>query len=77
MRAVSVESVAIRNSDHKKVVRALLVANEEPAKLPETGEGVVGMNADQVFAPFSILYITGKTDSKVYIADESGVFVAQ
>jgi len=77
MRAVSVESVGVRNSDHKKVVRVFLVANEEPATLPETGEGIVGMNADQVFAPFSILYVTGNTDSKVYIADESGVFVAQ
>lgn len=77
MKAVSVEPVAIRKSDRKSIVRALVVASEEPATLPETGEGIEGMNADQVFAPFSILYVTANTDSKVYIADESGVFVAQ
>ncbi len=77
MKAVSVEPVAIRKSDHKNVVRALIVSSEEPATLPETGEGIEGMNADQVFAPFSILYVTANADSKVYITDESGVFVAQ
>lgn len=77
MKAVSVEPVAIRKSDHKSIVRALVVASEEPATLPETGEHIEGMNADQVFAPFSILYVTANTDNKVFIADESGVFVAQ
>ncbi len=77
MKAVSIEPVAIRSSDQKQIVRVLLVASEEPATLPKTGEGIAGMNADQVFAPFSILYVTGDTENKVYITDESGVFVAQ
>lgn len=77
MKAVSIENVTIRASDNRDVVRAVLVANERPATLPVTGEGIVGMNANQVFAPFSILFVTADTDEKVFITDESGVFVAQ
>lgn len=77
MKAVSIEPVTIRASDHKEVVRAVLVASEEPATLPETGAGIEGMSANQVFAPFSILYVTENTDNKVFITNESGVFVAQ
>lgn len=77
MKAVSVEPVARRMTDGKTVVRALIVANKKPATLPETGEGVEGMNAEQVFAPFSILYVTEDADTKVYITNEFGVFVAQ
>lgn len=77
MKAISVEKVTIRTSDNKDVVRAMLVANETPATLPMTGAGIEGMNANQVFAPFSILYVTADTDEKVFITNESGVFVAQ
>lgn len=77
MKVVSIESVGIRASDRKEVVRTLIVASEEPATLPVDGTAVEGMNANQVFAPFSILYVTGDTENKVYITDESGVFVAQ
>lgn len=77
MKAVSVEPVARRTADGKTVVRALIVASETPETLPVTGEGVEGMNADQVFAPFSILYVMADADAKVYITDESGAFVAQ
>ena len=70
MKAVSVEPVARR--DGKTVVRALIVASETPETLPTTGQGI-----EQVFAPFSILYVTADTDEKVYITNESGVFVPQ
>lgn len=77
MKVVSIESVGIRASDRKEVVRTLIVASKKPATLPVDGSAVEGMSANQVFAPFSILYITGDTENKVYITDESGVFVAQ
>lgn len=77
MKVVSIESVGIRASDRKEIVRTLIVASEEPATLPVDGTAVEGMSANQVFAPFSILYVTGDTENKVYITDESGVFVAQ
>ena len=73
MKAVSVEPVARR--DGKTVVRALIVAT--PETLPTTGQGIEGMSIEQVFAPFSILYVTADTDEKVYITNESGVFVPQ
>lgn len=72
MKAVSVEPVARR--DGKTVVRALIVASET---LPTTGQGIERMSIEQVFAPFSILYVTADTDEKVYITNESGVFVPQ
>ena len=77
MKAVSVEPVARRTADGKTVVRALIVTSETPETLPTTGQDIEGMNAEQVFAPFSILYVTADTDEKVYITNESGVFVPQ
>lgn len=77
MKVVSIESVGIRASDRKEIVRTFIVASEEPATLPVDGTTVEGMNANQVFAPFSILFITDDTENKVYITDESGVFVPQ
>lgn len=75
MKAVSVEPVAKR--DGKTVVRALIVASGTPETLPTTGQGIEGMSVEQVFAPFSILYVTADTDEKVYITNESGMFVPQ
>lgn len=77
MKVVSIESVGIRASDRKEIVRTFIVASKEPATLPVDGTAVEGMNANQVFAPFSILFITDDTENKVYITDESGVFVPQ
>lgn len=53
------------------------MASETPETLPTTGQGIEGMSIEQVFAPFSILYVTADTDEKVYITNESGVFVPQ
>ena len=77
MKAISFNPVAIRQSDKKEVVQAFLVSDDTPETLPSTGEGIEGMNANQVFGPFSILYVVADVPTKVYIADESGVFIAQ
>ena len=74
---MSIEPVTIRASDHKEVVRALIVASERPATLPESGADVAGMTDQQVFAPLSVLFVVGDSDEKVFVTDESGVFVAQ
>lgn len=76
MIAVSVRPVSV-NGNGKQVVEALLVSDTIPATLPTTGEGITGMNANEVFAPFSILYIVNSANTKVYITDESGAFIAQ
>lgn len=76
MKAVSVEHVGA-TSDGKQIVQAIILSDTTPAPLPTTGENVDGMNADQVFAPFSLLYVVGDVENKVYVADESGNFVAQ
>lgn len=75
MTAVSVEYVGEKNG--KQVVRAVILSDSAPGVLPTTGENVIGMNQNQVFAPFSSLYVTGEADSKVYITNENGVFIPQ
>ena len=75
MTAVSVEYVGEKNG--KQVVQAVILSDSAPSVLPTTGENVIGMNQNQVFAPFSLLYVTGEADSKVYITNENGVFIPQ
>ncbi len=75
MTAVSVEPVGYRNG--KEMVQAVILSNTTPGTLPTNGANVAGMNASQIFAPFSLLFITGEAESKVYITNESGVFVPQ
>lgn len=76
MRAISVNHMRT-NDAGKQVVDAFVIADTTPAELPTTGENIIGMNEDQVFAPFSMIYIVGDAPVKLYIANESGVFVAQ
>ena len=77
MTAVSVKPVGVRG-DGKEIVRAMIIADSAPGSLPTTGEGIVGMTANQVFAPFSMLYVAENgAENKVYIANEKGTFVAQ
>lgn len=76
MVATTVSPVSMR-TDGKRVVQAFIIADDTPAALPTTGENVRGMSADDVFAPFSILYIVGDADTKLYITNESGVFIPQ
>lgn len=75
MRAISVSPVSVK--DGKQVVMATILSDDTPETLPTTGALVDGMSADQVFAPFSLLYVVADVENKVYIADESGTFVAQ
>lgn len=75
MTAISV--IPCGTAEGKQVVRAVIVANTAPAELPTTGDGIIGMNEDQVFAPMSILYVAGESESKVYVTGESGIFIPQ
>ena len=75
MKAVSIIPVS-QNGD-KRVVRAVIVADSVPSPLPTTGEGIAGMNRNMLFAPMSCIYVVGEADKKVFIANESGVFIAQ
>lgn len=76
MKAVSTKPVRI-DTDGKQVIEAVLISDETPETLPTTGEGIVGMSVDEKFAPFSIIYVVADVEHKIYIANESGVFVAQ
>lgn len=77
MKATNTKFIG-RRSDGKRIVQVLLVSNNTPDPLPTTGESIDGMNADDVFAPFSVLYITANdAANKVYLANEDGIFVAQ
>lgn len=55
----------------------ILVSDTTPAELPVNGKGIAGMSEEETFAPMSMLYVTGEAATKVYIANEIGVFVAQ
>ena len=59
------------------VVRAVILADTTPDPLPTSGADVEGMAPGQVFAPFSVLYVAGDADTKLYVTNESGVFVPQ
>lgn len=76
MKAVSVKPVRFKE-DGTREVEAIIIADEMPDPLPVTGENVDGLNANDVFAPFSVLFIVGDASSKVCVANESGQFIAQ
>lgn len=76
MTAVSVTPVKT-NDDGKRVVEAVILSDTIPSPLPTNGTNVTGLSENDVFAPFSILYIVHAAKTKLFIADESGVFVAQ
>ena len=76
MKAVSVKPVGV-DGNGRQVVDAFLVSDTTPNPLPTTGAGIVGLGENYVFAPFSMLYVVGAVTTKIYIADETGQFVAQ
>jgi hypothetical protein len=76
MVAVNTRAIGKRK-DGKQLIEAVVIADETPTELPTTGEGISGMGADDCFAPFSVLYIVGDAENKVYIANESGIFIPQ
>lgn len=60
------------------VYEALVLADTTPDTLPTSGRDVDGMNDAHTFAPMSILYVADPGAAhKVYVADESGKFIAQ
>lgn len=76
MVATEVRHVAT-TSNGKNRVQVLIVADETPNPLPTTGEGIKGLSANDVFAPLSVIYVVANVTPKIYVANESGVFVAQ
>lgn len=77
MKAISINYKGDPGSD-TRLVDVLIVSDTVPDPLPVNGENVDGLTAKDVFAPFSILYVVAADAAhKVYIADESGQFVAQ
>lgn len=76
MWAVNAVKVGVK-PDGMEIMQAIVLADEVPTPIPTTGENVTGMRANQCFAPFSLLYIAGEADSKVYVANETGVFIPQ
>lgn len=76
MKAVSLEHVSF-NPDGTQNVRATIVSDDTPSTLPLTGENVDGMTAKQRFAPMSVLYVVADVEPKLYMANESGEFIAQ
>lgn len=62
-------------SNGKRVIRGTVISNTTPSPLPTNGANVIGMSENEIFAPFSILYVVGNGD--VYIANEDGEFVKQ
>lgn len=77
MKAVEVKTIGIRESDGKRIVEAFIVSDDTPSPLPIDGTNVDGLTSEHIFAPLSILYIVGDADKKVYIANESGIFIPQ
>ena len=77
MKAISIKPVGWRASDGKQMIEAIIISDNTPETLPVTGDGVGGMSASDCFAPFSIIYVVANVEPKVYVANESGVFVAQ
>lgn len=76
MRAVSAKPVKF-NMDGTTEVQAVIIADNTPAALPTNGGDVDGMTEKQFFAPMSVLYVTADVTPKVYVANESGVFIPQ
>ena len=60
-----------KTPDGKQIVDTFILADSDPSTLPTDGTDVEGLTADDVFAPFSILYAL---PDKVYVANESGAF---
>ena len=77
MKAVSINYKGDVGSG-KRAVEVLILADTVPDPLPVNGENVDGLTEKDVFAPFSILYVVAANAAhKLYIANESGQFVAQ
>lgn len=76
MRAVSADRMGVK-ADGTEIMQVMILSDTVPSPLPTNGANVDGMTEKQVFAPFSLLYVVGEADAKVFIADESGKFIPQ
>ncbi len=76
MTAISLTPTRIL-PDGRHEVRAVIISDSTPASLPTSGDGVAGMSANDVFAPFSVLFVTADVEPKVYITNERGMFIPQ
>lgn len=76
MTALYVKPVG-KTKDGARIVEAFILADTKPNTLPTTGAGIKGLAEDDVFAPFSQLFVVEDADTKLFLADESGHFVAQ
>ena len=76
MVAIEVKQMGKR-ADGKNTVRTLIVSDSVPSPLPTTGAGITGLADSDVFAPMSVIYVVSNVKPKVYISNESGVFVGQ
>jgi len=76
MRAVSADRMGVK-ADGTEIMQVMILSDTVPSPLPTNGANVDGMTEKQVFAPFSLLYVVGEADAKVFIANESGKFIPQ
>ena len=66
-----------QTADGRRIMDVFIIANDTPNPLPTNGSNVIGLKDTDLFAPFSMLFVVGEADAKIYIADEDGMFVAQ
>ena len=76
MYAVDVKTIH-ESPEGIRTVRAFIVSSDTPDALPTTGENVIGLSRTDRFAPLSILYVIADVENKVYVANETGTFIAQ
>lgn len=60
--------------DGRQRIKGLVISSTTPNPLPVDGTNVDKMRNDMIFAPGSVLHVTGKADINWYVANESGVF---
>lgn len=77
MTAINVKVVRESPNCVSRTVQAFIVSDTVPETLPTNGASVIGLAETDTFAPFSILYVVGEAENKLYIANENGEFVAQ
>ena len=75
MKLVSAAINGYNKDTDARIMDVVLLSDDVPAKLPTTGEGIEGLSPSDTFAPLSLLYIANT--GAVYVANESGNFVAQ
>lgn len=75
MYAVNVK--VLQETEDKRIVQAFIITDTVPVELPTTGKDVTGLLPKDVFAPFSVIYVVADVSDKMFIADESGVFITQ